>query len=180
MKNPFATHYLQSVVAKFREQKKLAERAFAQLDDEQFFRALDPESNSVAVMLQHMSGNMLSRWTNFLNSDGEKPDRNRDAEFVVAEGTTRAAVVERWEQGWRCLFQAIESLQPDDLNRQVYIRWQALSVVEAINRQLAHYAYHTGQIVFLAKHLKGGKWRSLSIPRDQSEVYKTREFQTKD
>jgi hypothetical protein len=176
MKNPFATHYLQSIVAKFREQKKLAERAFAQLDDEQFFRALDPESNSVAVILQHLSGNMLSRWTNFLNSDGEKPDRNRDAEFVVSEGTTRARILERWEQGWRCLFQAVEALQPDDLNRQVYIRWQALSVVEALNRQLAHYAYHTGQIVFLAKHLKTGKWRSLSIPRDQSEAYKTREF----
>jgi hypothetical protein len=162
-------------VAKFRELKSLAEGAFAQLDDGEFFRALDAESNSVAVIAQHLSGNMISRWTDFLNSDGEKPDRDRDAEFTPPD-VDRAALLARWEEGWRCLFGAIEALRPKDLHRQIYIRYQAHSVVEALTRQLAHYSYHVGQIVFLSKHLRAGKWKTLSIPRGQSAAYKTKEF----
>lgn len=171
MDNSLAKHYLEDALSTFRDYKGLTEKAVEQISDEEFFAILDEESNSVAVIMRHMSGNMRSRWTDFLTSDGEKPDRHRDSEFIIDTGTTKETVLRWWEEGWRCVFDALEPLQPEDLNRKVFIRGEEHSVVEAINRQLTHYAYHVGQIVFLAKHLKSTGWKSLSIPRGQSEVY---------
>ena len=171
MSNDLGQHYLENVIAEFRTLKKLGERALAQLTDEQFFVTLDPESNSVAIIVKHLAGNMRSRWTDFLTSDGEKPERQRDSEFVLDANTTRAAVLQWWEQGWRCLFDALAALQPDDLLRTVVIRLEDHTVVQAINRQLTHYASHVGQIVFLAKHLKSTAWQTLSVPRGQSEQF---------
>ena len=164
-----AAAYLDEARRSFRGHKRLAEGAFAQLADEEMFAVIDPEANSVAQIVKHMAGNMRSRWTDFLTSDGEKPNRNRDTEFEMNAGTTRAQVMECWELGWKCVFDALESLRPEDLGRTVTIRNEPHSVVQAINRQIAHYAYHVGQIVFLAKHLKSSDWKSLSIPRGQSQ-----------
>lgn len=169
MSNDLGQHYLKNVIAEFRALKKLGERAIAQLADEQFFVTLDPESNSVATLVKHIAGNMRSRWTDLLTSDGEKPDRQRDGEFILDAGTTRAAVSQWWEEGWQCLFTALEALQPDDLLRTVVIRLEDHTVVQAINRQLTHYATHVGQLIFLAKHLKSTAWQTLSVPRGQSE-----------
>ena len=166
-----AQHYLEDALRNFRDYKKLAEGAFGQVTDEEFFRALDEEANSLAVIVRHMSGNMLSRWTDFLTTDGEKPDRNRDLEFVITEGATRNDVMARWEQGWRCLFDAVEALRPEDASRKVLIRGEEHSVVEAVNRQLTHYSYHTGQLVFLAKHFRSAAWKSLSVPRNRSAEF---------
>ena len=171
MDTALAKHYLEDALRNFRDYKKLAERAFEQVTDEEFFRALDEESNSLAVIIKHMSGNMLSRWTNFLTTDGEKPDRNRDMEFVISPLTTRDEVMGRWEQGWRCLFDALEALRPEDLLRKVLIRGEEHSVVEAVNRQLTHYSYHTGQLVFLAKHFRATDWKSLTVPRNRSAEF---------
>ena len=171
MSDSFAEHYLEDVQRSFRKTKALAERAAAQLDDEEFFRAIDGESNSVALIMKHMSGNMRSRWTDFLTTDGEKPDRDRDSEFVAAEGEDRRAVLERWEAGWACVFGALRALEPSDLLRTVTIRHEPHTVVSAINRQVEHYAHHGGQIVFLAKHLKGGAWQTLSIPRGGAAAF---------
>ncbi len=164
-------HYLEDALQTFRDYKKLAERAFAQISDQDFFKTIDEESNSIAVNIKHMAGNMLSRWTDFLTTDGEKPERNRDIEFVVLPGTTRDEMLAYWEKGWQCVFAAVEPLGPDDLMRTVSIRGQAHTVIQAINRQLAHYAYHTGQIVFLAKHFKSSDWQSLSVPRNRSAEF---------
>jgi len=169
MSNDLGQHYLENVIAEFRTMKKLGDRALAQLADEQFFVTLDPESNSVAILVKHIAGNMRSRWTEFLTSDGEKPNRQRDTEFLLGINTTRADVLQWWEQGWGCLFAALEALQPDDVLRTVVIRYEDHTVVQAINRQLTHYATHVGQIVFLAKHLKSTEWQTLSVPRGQSE-----------
>ncbi len=169
MANNLGQHYLENVIAEFRVMKKLGDRALAQLDDEQFFVTLDPESNSVAILVKHIAGNMRSRWTDFLTSDGEKPDRQRDTEFLLDTNTTRADVLHWWEQGWGCLFAALEALQPDDVLRTVVIRYEDHTVVQAINRQLTHYATHVGQLVFLAKHLKSTEWQTLSVPLGQSE-----------
>src|SRR5262249_38465324 len=166
-------HYLEDVLNTFREYKKLSERAFAQLDDADFFRAIDPESNTIAVIIKHLAGNMLSRWTDFLTSDGEKPERNRDMEFVMLPETTKAEMIAYWEKGWQCTFAAIEPLTADDLLRTVTIRGQEHTVIQAINRQVAHYANHIGQIVFLAKHLKAGAWESLSVPKNRSAEFNT-------
>ena len=171
MNNSLAKHYLEDSIENFRGYKKLAERAFEQVSDEEFFRAIDEESNSIAVIIKHMAGNMLSRWTDFLTTDGEKPDRNRDMEFVITPSTTRPEMMERWETGWRTVFDAIESLQPDDLMKIVFIRGKEHTVVKAINRQETHYAYHIGQIAFLAKHFKSSEWKSLSIPRNKSAEF---------
>jgi hypothetical protein len=171
MANNLAQHYLENVISEFRIMQKQGERAIAQLDDEQLFFTLDPESNSVAILVKHLAGNMRSRWTDFLTSDGEKPDRQRDTEFLLDANTTRTDVLKWWEQGWRCLFDALEALQPDDLLRTVVIRLEDHTVVQAINRQLTHYATHVGQIVFLAKHLKSSAWQTLSVPRGQSEQF---------
>ena len=163
-----AQHFLADALQTFRDHKNLAERAFGQIGDEDFFAALDQESNSIAVNMKHMAGNMLSRWTDFLTTDGEKPERDRDIEFVILPGTTKADMITYWEQGWQCVFDAVEPLGPDDLLRTVLIRGQEHSVMQAINRQISHYAYHVGQIVYLAKHFKSNDWQSLSVPRNKS------------
>ena len=164
-------HYLEDALHTFRDYKKLGERAFAQLSDEDFFRRIDEESNSIAVIMKHLAGNMLSRWTDFLTSDGEKPERNRDMEFVMLPETTKADMIAYWEKGWKCAFDAIEPLTADDLLRTVTIRGQEHTVIQAITRQVAHYANHVGQIVYLAKHLKGGNWQSLSVPKNRSAEF---------
>jgi hypothetical protein len=156
-----------------RGHKRMAEGAMSQLTDEQFFAVLDPESNSVAILVKHLAGNMRSRFTDFLISDGEKPDRFRDTEFEIDAATTRADAMKLWEQGWECVFNTIESLKPEDVMRTVAIRGEAHTVLQAINRQIAHYAAHCGQIVFLAKHLRSSQWKTLTIPRGKSEEYKT-------
>ncbi len=166
--------YLEESLRIFRRQKRLGEEAMAQLRDEEIFRALDQESNSVAIIVKHMSGNMRSRWADFLTADGEKPDRNRDQEFIIEPGTTRERVTSWWEDGWHSVFQAVESLGPEDLGRSVFIRGLEHSVIQAIHRQLDHYAYHVGQIVFLAKHWRGSEWKSLSIPRGKSVEFNAR------
>jgi len=166
-----AQHYLADALQTFRDYKKLAERAFAQISDEDFFKTIDEESNSIAVNIKHMAGNMLSRWTDFLTTDGEKPERNRDIEFVILPGATRDEMIAYWDRGWQSVFAAVEPLQPDDLMRTVTIRGQNHTVMQAINRQLAHYAYHVGQIVFLAKHFKSSEWQSLSVPRNRSAEF---------
>ncbi|HEV2861354.1 MAG TPA: DUF1572 family protein [Pyrinomonadaceae bacterium] len=170
MTDSLGEHYLSDALQVFRNLKRMGERAAAQLDDDEFFRTIDEESNSVALIMKHMAGNMRSRWTDFLTSDGEKPDRHRDSEFLL-EGEDRRAVEERWEAGWRCVFGAIEPLKAEDLLRTVTIRGEPHTVVMAINRQLSHYGQHTGQIVFLAKHLKSSDWQTLSIARGQSETF---------
>lgn len=168
-----AAHYLDEAHRQMRGHKRLAEGAMAQLKDEELFVTLDPESNSVAVIVKHMTGNMRSRFTDFLTTDGEKPDRYRDREFELGPPTTRADLTKWWEEGWARVFEAIESLKPEDVMRTVTIRGEPHTVLQAVNRQVAHYAYHTGQIVLLAKHIRSSKWRSLSIPRGKSEDYKT-------
>jgi hypothetical protein len=160
--------YLDDIRASFRAYKKLAEKALAQIRDEEYFVILDEESNSIAVIMKHLAGNMISRWTDFLTTDGEKPDRNRDQEFVIAAGITKDEMFAYWEQGWSCLLNTVESLQPVDLDKKIFIRGKAHSVVQAINRQMTHYAYHIGQIVFLAKHIRSTEWKSLSVPRNRS------------
>ena len=170
MPDSLSAHYIGNAIKEFRGLKALADKAAAQVSDEEFFRAIDPESNSIAVIMKHVAGNMRSRWTDFLTSDGEKPDRRRDSEFL-AEGEDRAAILERWEAGWRTLFDTLESLKPEDVARTVTIRGEPHTVVEAVNRQLSHYGQHTGQIVFLAKHLKSSDWKTLSIARGKSEDF---------
>jgi len=166
-----AKHYLGDALSSFRTYKKLAEKALDQLKEDEFFVTLDDESNSVAVIMKHIAGNMFSRWTDFLTTDGEKPNRNRDMEFVIDASTTKSEILDYWEKGWQCLFEALEPLQPDDFERKVSIRGQEHTIVQAINRQLAHYAYHIGQIVFLAKHFRASQWNSLSIPRNKSAEF---------
>lgn len=164
-------HYLADALRTFRYYKRLAERALAQISDEDFFRTIDDESNSIAVNIKHMAGNMLSRWTDFLTTDGEKPERNRDLEFVMLPETTKEEMLAYWEKGWQVTFDAVEPLMPDDLMRTITIRGQDHTVVQAINRQLAHYAYHVGQIVYLAKHFKASDWQSLSVPKNRSAEF---------
>jgi hypothetical protein len=166
----FTTSYIQDSLQLFRAYKRLADRTIEQLTDEQLFATLDPEANSIAIIVKHMVGNMRSRWTDFLTTDGEKPDRDRDGEFVDP-ASTREELLAEWEDGWQCVFKAIEPLTDDDLGRKVTIRGEAHSVMQAINRQLAHYSMHVGQIVFLAKHLAGDHWQSLSVPRNKSAEF---------
>jgi len=173
MAHAFTISYLKDATDLFRYYKKLGDRAMAQCPDEGLFAALDAESNSIAIIVKHLTGNMRSRWTDFLTADGEKPDRNRDAEFEQPPGT-RAELLNLWEGGWKYLFDALGSLKESEMTLKVLIRTEPHSVMQAINRQIAHYAYHVGQIVFLAKHLttkKIGKWDSLSVPRRQSKQY---------
>ena len=170
MPHQFTTSYIEESLAVFRQYKKMAEGAMAQLSDDQLFATLDDEMNSVALIVKHMTGNMRSRWTNFLTSDGEKPDRNRDSEFVEPP-VTREALLERWESGWKIVFDAIEPLTDADLTRTITIRSEPHSVMQAINRQVAHYSSHIGQIVFLAKHLAGPNWKTLSVPRNRSAEF---------
>jgi hypothetical protein len=173
MTTDLATHYLDEARRQFRGHKRMGEGAMAQLRDEDFFVTLDRESNSVAILVKHLAGNMQSRFTDFLSSDGEKPDRFRDREFEVTGATTRDEVMKWWEEGWACVFGAIEGLKPEDVMRTVTIRGEAHTVLQAINRQIAHYAGHVGQIVFLAKHLRSSEWKTLTIARGKSEEFKT-------
>ncbi len=172
MPSDVAAHYLEEARRQLRGHKRMGEAAISQLRDEDFFLTLDPESNSVAILVKHLAGNMRSRFTDFLTTDGEKPDRLRDREFELNSATTRADVMSWWEEGWACVFGAIEALQPEDVLRTVTIRGEPHTVLQAINRQIAHYAQHLGQIVFLAKHLRSSEWETLSIPRGKSEDYK--------
>ena len=170
MAHQFTTSYLEEALAVFRQYKKMTEGAMAQVSDEQLTLTLDPEMNSIALIVKHMAGNMRSRWTDFLTTDGEKPDRNRDSEFMDAPAT-RDAVLALWEDGWQRVFRALEPLTDADLTRTVMIRNEPHSVMQAINRQTAHYAMHCGQIVLLAKHFASDHWRSLSVPRNKSAEF---------
>jgi len=165
-------HYLEEARRQLRGHKRMGEGAMAQLRDEDFFVTLDPEANSVAILVKHLAGNMRSRFTDFLTTDGEKADRFRDREFEVTGATTRADVMQWWEEGWACVFGAIDPLKPEDVMRTVTIRGEPHTVLQAVNRQIAHYAQHIGQIVFLAKHLRSKEWKTLSIPRGKSEEFK--------
>ena len=169
----FTTSYLKDSLSLFRYYKRLADGAIAQVTEEQLYAVLDPEANSIAVLIKHMAGNMLSRWTGFLKSDGEKPFRDRDSEFRDPPHP-REALIALWEQAWQSLFSALDPLSEDDMTRTITIRGEAHSVMQAINRQLGHYAYHCGQIVLLAKHCQQDKWRSLSIPRGRSAEFNRR------
>ena len=166
----FTTSYIEDSVALFRYYKKLAERAMEQVTNEQLFATLDEEANSIAIVVKHMAGNMRSRWTDFLTTDGEKPDRDRDAEFVDPPDT-REALLAAWEDGWSRLFGALEPLSDADLARTIAIRGEAHSVMQAVNRQVAHYSHHVGQIVLLAKHFAHERWQSLSVPRNRSAEF---------
>lgn len=170
-----ATIYLNSARQQFAYYKLLGEKTFAQLEDEQLFQRSDPEANSIAIIVQHLWGNMRSRWTDFLTSDGEKEWRERDLEFeeVISD---RATLLERWEEGWQCVFAALETVNAGDFDSTVYIRSQAHTIPDAVNRQLCHYAYHVGQIVHLGRMLKGTAWSSLSIPRNSSKDFNRKKF----
>jgi hypothetical protein len=169
----FTTSYIEDSLTLFRYYKKLAERAMEQVTDEQLFALLDEEANSIGIIVKHMAGNMRSRWTDFLTTDGEKPDRDRDSEFVDPPAT-RKALLEVWEDGWTRMFQALEPLSNADLGRMVTIRGEPHSVMQAVNRQMAHYAHHVGQIVILAKHFAQDHWQSLSVPRNRSAEFTQR------
>jgi hypothetical protein len=163
--------YLQDVIKRFRELKLMTEKAIAQMEPANLFKTTDDESNSIVVMMKHISGNLRSRWTNFLTTDGEKPDRHRDQEFELGTQDTLENSREQWDRGWACLFEALTPLKPEDLYRTVTIRGETHYVFQAINRQLTHYGCHVGQIVFLAKHLTASRWKSLSIPRGKSQSF---------
>lgn len=169
------SQFLESAKKQFLYYKTLGEKAIGQLEDEQLFISMNEDTNSIAQIVKHLSGNMLSRWTDFLTSDGEKDWRNRDDEFVDTY-KSKAELLENWNKGWDCLFNAINPLKPEQLSDIIYIRNEGHSVVEAINRQLAHYPYHIGQIVFYAKLLKKTEWESLSIPKNKSGDYNSEKF----
>ena len=158
-------HFLTNAIHEFRKLKDLGDKSFNQIKDEDFFWCPDEESNSIAIIVRHLSGNMISRWTDFLATDGEKKSRKRDEEFERIFYTDKDDVISRWEKGWNRLFKTLESLNEDDLLKEVKIRKEPHTVVQAINRQLTHYAYHIGQIVYISKHLESSNWKSLSIPR---------------
>src|ERR1700687_837183 len=172
MATDLATQYLEEARRQMRGYKRQGEGAMAQLRDDDFFLTLDPEANSVAILVKHLAGNMRSRFTDFLTSDGEKPDRFRDNEFEVSGVATRADLLRWWAEGWGCVLGTIDALKPEDVMRTVTIRGEPHTVLQAINRQIAHYAAHIGQIVFLAKHLRSSEWKTLSIPRGKSEEFK--------
>jgi Protein of unknown function (DUF1572) len=173
MTHKFTTSHIEDTTSLFRYYKRLAEGAIAQVSDEELVATLDEEMNSIAQAVKHMAGNMCSRWTDFLTSDGEKPDRNRDREFLDPP-RTRTELMRVWNEGWQRVFGTLAGLSDGDLGRTVTIRGEAHSVMQAMNRQLAHYAYHCGQIVFLAKHFRGKDWKSLSVPRSQSAEFNRR------
>lgn len=170
-----STNYLESVIKQFEYYKMLGDKTFSQLKEEDLFWQYNDDSNSIFIMVKHLWGNMLSRWTDFLTSDGEKEWRKRDEEF---EGDIQAKeeLLKKWNEGWECLFNAINTLSESDLSKTIYIRNQGHTVVEAINRQLAHYAYHVGQIVYCGKMIQGDKWQSLSIPKGKSKDYNKEKF----
>ena len=163
--------FLDEAFRNLRGIKRQADASIEQLSDEQFFAALDPESNSVAIIVKHMAGNLRSRFTDFLTTDGEKPDRNRDQEFIVPANASRGDILQAWEKHWQLTLDTISALRPEDLSRKVTIRSEPHSVIQAITRQIAHHASHAGQIVLLAKHWKGTEWKTLSVPRGQSDAF---------
>lgn len=171
MEDEVRTEYLRDCAATFRKYRALADESLARVTDPQFFAALDAESNSLAVLVKHLAGNLLSRWTDLLTSDGEKPDRDRDSEFEITPSDTRPHLMRRWDAAWTCALRSLEALTPADLDCSVLIRGEPHSLVQALDRQLTHAAYHVGQIVFLAKHLQAGSWQSLSIPRGRSRQF---------
>jgi uncharacterized damage-inducible protein DinB len=163
-------NYLADAIESYRSYKKMAEKAMAQVSDEEFFASIDAEANSIAVIVKHIAGNLRSRWTDFLTSDGEKADRNRDTEFEMMDDT-RESLMQFWEAGWQTLFGAIEPLTVEDFGRFITIRGEPHTICEALNRQMTHYAYHVGQIVLLAKHFRSSEWKTLSVPRGQSAEF---------
>jgi len=167
--------YINSVIQQFKYYESLGNKAFAQLNDEELFWEYNTDSNSVVIIVKHLWGNMKSRWTDFLTSDGEKTWRKRDEEFE-ADIKDREELLQKWQEGWACLFTALDSINEDNFDTIIYIRNQGHSIPEAINRQLAHYAYHIGQIVFIGKMLKGNAWQSLSIPKGDSKTYNKEKF----
>ena len=171
-------NYIESSRTQFLYYKQLGERTMAQLSDEELFWQYNVESNSIAIIVKHLWGNMLSRWTDFLTSDGEKEWRQRDAEFEATDIENRQELLEKWGEGWQCVFKAMDSIIPENFDTLVYIRNQGHSIPEAVNRQLAHYAYHVGQMVFLGKMLRGADWQSLSIPKGQSKEFNAEKFST--
>ena len=170
MTHEFTTSYLRDSISLFKSYKKTTERALAQAPDAALTATLDPESNSIAQIVKHMYGNMRSRWTDFLNTDGEKPDRDRDSEFETPP-QTRAEIMAMWETGWKILFDALEPLSDADVDRRVMIRNEPHSVMQAVNRQMGHYAYHLGQIIYLAKHFTGKDWQAVTVPRGKSKEF---------
>jgi hypothetical protein len=170
-----SANYLESIRKQLTYYQMLGEKTFEQLSEAQLFWRCNADSNSIAIIVKHLWGNMLSRWTNFLEADGEKAWRNRETEFAQTI-QNRAELLQKWEEGWQCLFQALDQVTSDNLEQLIYIRNQGHTVMEAINRQLAHYAYHVGQIVFIGKMLKGEQWQSLSIPKGQSEAFNADKF----
>lgn len=170
MTNQIIENYLADAVQSFRNYKKLADKSIEQVSNEEFFRPIDPEANSIAVIVKHIAGNLRSRWSGFLTSDGEKPDRNRDSEFVSATDTRENLLVS-WDKSWQILFDSIEPLTVEDFAKTITIRGQAHTICEAINRQLTHYAYHIGQIVFLAKHFRSENWQTLSVAKNKSAEF---------
>lgn len=179
MTEQFIENYKTDVTEAFRNYKKLAERAIEQISDDEYFRVIDEESNSIAVIVKHVGGNLRSRWTHFLTTDGEKPDRHRDSEFVT-ETDTRESLSELWETGWNAVLGTLESLTTADFDKTVSIRGEDYSVTKAINRSLAHTAYHVGQITFLAKHFRASDWKTLSVPRGQSGEFNSYLAENKD
>ena len=170
MTSNFLKQYHSDALSSFRNAKKLAERAIEHVSDEEFFATIDEEANSIALIVKHIAGNLLSRWTDFLTTDGEKPDRDRDTEFEVIKDT-RESLMQFWEDGWQTLFNSLEPLTEEDFSKTVTIRGEPHSIVEAINRQLTHYSYHIGQIVFLAKHFRSDEWKTLSIAKNRSAEF---------
>lgn len=164
-------HFLDEIRRQLRGHKRMAEGAITQLSEEQLFITLDPESNCIAILMKHIAGNMRSRFTDFLSSDGEKPDRHRDREFEMSNNPGRHDLMRMWEEGWAVVLSVVDSLKPDDVMRTVYIRHEPHTVLQALNRALCHYAQHIGQIVFLAKHLRSQEWKTLSVPRGKSEEF---------
>ena len=169
-----ASHYLDEIRRQLRGHRRMGEAAMAQLEDKDFFVAIDAEANSIAMLVKHIAGNARSRFSDFLTTDGEKPDRFRDREFEISMTTSRSEVMRWWEEGWAIVFAALDSLKPEDVLRTVTIRQEPHTVLQALNRALGHYAQHIGQIVFLAKHLQHAQWKSLSIPRGESDKFNQR------
>ena len=172
MSDAIVQHYLEDAISQFRNMKQLAEKALLQVSDDEFFVLLDEESNSLALTVKHISGNLRSRWTDFLTSDGEKEWRKRDTEFIITDDNSRTSLMQAWEDGWQVLFHALTPLQIADFDKKIVIRSEPHTIVQAINRQLTHYSYHIGQIVFLAKHLKSTEWKTLSVARNKSEEFR--------
>lgn len=168
--------YLDDVIYQFETMKKQAERAIGQTSDDDFFRMLDNDANSIAVIVKHLAGNMRSRWTDFLTADGEKPDRHRDTEFELYQEDNREKLMQSWEDNWQLVLRTIAKLRPEDLTRKIRIRAEEMTVVAAINRQLTHYSSHIGQIVLLARHFAGENWKTLSVPRGKSEEHNRQMF----